>query len=289
MAAYCAQQARDAWNEGAPLAARLARTCRALAGLAVLGTAERLIPGIVDTMGPASDDLRKRSLSWGCPAEDVFVVPAAADCNTFRPGLRDPELRKSLGLHGPTVLYFGSFDAHPELAFFADALRTLFREAPAAQCLVMGGGPGRERLRSFLRGVAPEGAVVMTDGLVPAEDVPRYVASCDITALPFRDTAVNRCKSSVTLVESMASGLVCVSHDVGDVAAMLGDAGVLAPAGDAEAFGNALARLALDGNLRRELGAAARRRACELFSPQATVDPLEAAYRRAIARRAPRS
>ena len=184
------------------------------------------------------------------------------------------------------MLYAGSFDIHPDLVFFAHSLRTLFREAPEAQCLIVGGGPGRERFTKLLGDAARPGAVVMTDGFVPRDDMPRYVASCDLSALPFRDTPVNRSKSSLTLLESMASGLACITHDVGDIGWMIGDAGIVAPAGDPDAFGKALAALANDPARRQELGRQARRRALERFSWEATVDHLEAAYARALAKRA---
>jgi glycosyltransferase involved in cell wall biosynthesis len=286
MAAYCAQQASDAWTSEAALPKRIGKTARALVGWAVLGAAERIIPRISSTVGAASMYLRRKSLDWGCAAEDLFPAPVGVDCERFHSGNRDEELRKTLGLHGPTVLFAGSFDVHPDLVFFARALHVLFQEAPQAQCLIVGGGPGRERLTKLLGDAARAGAIVMTDGLIPLDDMPRYVASCDISALPFRDTSVNRSKSSLTLLESMASALACVTHDVGDIGWMIGDAGIVAPAGDPDAFGKALAALANDPARRQELGQKARRRALERFSWEATVDHLEAAYARALAKRA---
>jgi glycosyltransferase involved in cell wall biosynthesis len=285
MEAYCSQQATDTWRAKGPLVQRVKRTVRALLGTAVLGSAERLVPRTVDTIGAASMDLRKKSLDWGCAPEDLFPARVGVDSTVFNPEMRDEELRRSLGLTGPTVLFAGSFDVHPDLLFFAEALRVLFRSAPEAQCLIVGGGPGRERLRGLLGSDLPPHGVVMTDGLVPFQQMPKYVASCDISALPFRDTPVNRCKSSLTLLESMASGLACVTHDVGDIGWMLGDGGVLAPIGDAEAFGTALASLALDPKKCAELGRKARARAAESFSWAKSVDYLEAAYYRGLTKR----
>lgn len=285
MGAYCSQQASDTWRGVEPMLPRAWKTLRALLGVAVLGGTERLIPRLVETVGAASMDLRRKSLAWGCEPADLFPARVGVDSALFNPERRDPGLRERLGLQGPTVLFAGSFDVHPDLVFFAESLRVLFQQAPEVQCLIVGGGPGRERLRALLGSQSPPGGVVMTDGLVPFHEMPRYVASCDLAALPFRDTPVNRCKSSLTLLESMASALPCVVHDVGDVGWMLGEGGVIAPQGDPQAFGRILAELARDPAQRQQLGAKARARAVERFNWEGSVDHLEAAYYHAIVKK----
>lgn len=286
--AFWTQATRDAWRSGAPLGSRVWRTFRAGVAAVLTGSMERIIPRSVTTLGGASMFLRKKSIAWGSDPADVFPARVGVDSERFGPGKRSAELRAKLGLKGPTVLFAGSFDVHPDLVFFAESLRALFREAPEAQVLVVGGGFGRNRLVELLGKDAPPNAIVMTEGLVPFHEMPAYVASSDIAALPFRDTPVNRCKSSLTLLESMASGLPCVTHDVGDIGWMLGDGGVVAPAGDPAAFGRILADLAKDAGQRARLGARARERAATRFNWAASVDYLEAAYYHAVARRRPR-
>ena len=283
--AFWSQAARDAWRSDAPLGRRLIKTSRAAIAAVVTGSMEWLIPKTVDTLGGASMFLRKKSIQWGADPADVFPARVGVDSERFRPDRRSEDLRARLGLSGPTVLFAGSFDVHPDLVFFAESLRVLFHEAPEAQCLVVGGGFGRSRLADLLGSGLPPRAIVMTDGLVPFHEMPAYVASADIAALPFRDTPVNRCKSSLTLLEAMASGLPCVSHDVGDIGWMLGDGGVIAPHADPRAFGRILAELARDPERRGLLGRQARERAAGRFSWEASVDYLEEAYYAGIAKR----
>jgi glycosyltransferase involved in cell wall biosynthesis len=277
--AFWRQAAADAWR-----ASRVTRSLQCVMAAAVSGALERVIPRAVDTLGGASMFLRHKSIAWGCDPADVFPARVGVDSERFRPERRDEDLRRSLGLRGPTVLFAGSFDVHPDLLFFAQALRVLFREAPEAQCLVVGGGFGRDRLVQELGEVPPQ-AVVMTQGLVPFDEMPRYVASADVAALPFRDTPVNRCKSSLTLLESMASGLAVVTHDVGDMGWMVGEGGLIAPLGDPEAFGQALAGLVREPERRRDLAQKARQRAVERFTWERTVDYLEAAYYHAVGKK----
>jgi glycosyltransferase involved in cell wall biosynthesis len=284
--AFWRQASRDAWTSDAPFGTRVARASRAAVAALVTGSMEWLIPKTVDTLGGASMFLRKKSIEWGADPSDVYPARVGVDGERFRPERRSEELRSRLGLTGPTVLFAGSFDVHPDLVFFAESLKVLFREAPEAQCLVVGGGFGRSRLVALLGADLPPKAVVMTDGLVPFHEMPSYVASADVAALPFRDTPVNRCKSSLTLLESMASGLPCVTHDVGDIGWMLGDGGLVAPPADPQAFGRILAELARDPERRTRLGQNARMRAVERFTWAASVDYLEAAYYRGVARHA---
>lgn len=282
--AFWWQAARDSWHADAGLLPRAGRMVSCMAKAAVSGSAEWAIPKVVDTLGGASMYLRRRSIEWGCDPADVFPARVGVDHERFRPENRDEGLRSALGLRGPTVIFAGSFDVHPDMLFLAEALRVLFALTPEAQCLVVGGGFGRERLLRAL-GNVPAGAVVMTEGLVPFDAMPRYVASADLAALPFRDTPVNRSKSSLTLLESMASGLPVVTHDVGDIGWMAGEGAVIVPPGSPEAFAKALAGLVRDPARRAELGARARRRAVERFGWEHTVDYLEAAYYRAVAKK----
>lgn len=257
-------------------------TAKAAVMASLTGATEYLIPRLVDTVGGATMSLRRKSERWGAAPGAIFPAAVGVDVDTFAPTRRDEALRAQLRLDGPTVLYAGSFDVRPDLDFFVEVLRALFAEAPETRCLVVGGGFGREIFRTAIAGASIADRVRMTEGLVPFAEMPRYVASCDVAALPFRDNDVNRSKSSLTLLECMASGLPCVTHDVGDIGWMMGGGGVVAPLDDAAAFAHRLATLLRDPEARRKLGDEGRRRATTAFPWSRSVDYLEAAYARAI-------
>lgn len=243
---------------------------------------EWAIPKLVDTVGAATMALRAKSERWGAEKGAIFPARVGVDSDVFAPSKRDEALRAKLGLSQPTVLYAGSFDVRPDLDFFIAALRTLVATNPDARCLVLGGGFGREHLVAELTRAGVRDNVVLSDGLIPFADMPRYVASADLAALPFRDNAINRGKSSLTLLECMASGLPVLTHDVGDIGWMLGAGGELAVADDAHDFGIRMARLLARPDERKKLGAAGRARAESTFSWAGTVDYLELAYHYAI-------
>ena len=86
--------------------------------------------------------------------------------------------------------------------------------------------------------------------------------------------------TSVSLLESMSSGICPVVTDVGGNAAVLGpdlEHG-LVPAEDPEALAAAWARAINDQAGRRAGGAAARQRVCAAFSVEAMVDGYERIY-----------
>lgn len=250
---------------------------------ALSGATEWAIPKLVDSVGGATIALRQKSEHWGADKGAIFPARVGVDTETFAPTHRDPLLRAKLGLTGPTVLYSGSFDVRPDLDFFVSALADLARRVPEARCLVLGGGFGRAHFVQLLERAGLRERVVLSDGLVPFSEMPRYVASCDVAALPFRDNAINRGKSSLTLLECMASGLPVVTHDVGDIGWMVGSGGELAKADDPIDFGARLARLLQSSVERKKLADAGRKRAESMFGWSGSVDYLEKAYRYAIA------
>ena len=284
--AFWWQVLRDAWQDEGPWARRVGPVAKAAVATALSVVTEWTIPKVVSTLGGASMTLRKQGAAWGTDPAAIFPARVGVDADEFHPGRRDEALRAKLGLRGPTVIYAGSLDVLPDLEFFVRALRVLVREAPDACCLVVGGGFGRERFLARLgRDETLRGTVVTTPGLVPFGEMPRYLASCEVAALPFRDTNVNRAKSSLTLVECMASALAVVTHDVGDTAFTLGGCGEVASSPDPEAFGRLMAALCRDPERRARLGQQARERAAAHFTWARSVDSLEAAYSMALARR----
>ncbi len=89
------------------------------------------------------------------------------------------------------------------------------------------------------------------------------------------------------IIEAMAHGLPVVSTHTGGIPDVVTtDTGVLVPPGSVDALAEALRRLAADGDLRRAMGRAARRRYEELFAPGSVLPVLIATYQ-GLARRRP--
>ena len=83
-------------------------------------------------------------------------------------------------------------------------------------------------------------------------------------------------------VEAMACGVALLVSDGGSLPEVVGEAGIVVPAGDAEALAKQLLRLLKDAKLRKKLAAAGLERAQKRYSWQRTAERTVDLYRRAI-------
>jgi glycosyltransferase involved in cell wall biosynthesis len=137
--------------------------------------------------------------------------------------------------------------------------------------LVVGGErPWAERIAEEAR----RQEIVLRSGVDPFVEL----AEWDIFVLPSR---MDPCPLAV--LEAMAMGLPVIGTRVGGIPEQLGsDAGVLVEPEDVDGLVDAVLSLAASEQLRSSLGAAARRRAGELFSVERQASSLDRVYRRAL-------
>jgi glycosyltransferase involved in cell wall biosynthesis len=132
----------------------------------------------------------------------------------------------------------------------------------------------REILRKF------EDQVVF-EGRVEPERVQDWLDGVDLCVFP----GLWESFSYVTL-EAAAAGKAIIGTETGAVAEILdgGRAGVIVTPGDVKALAGALRKLMGDSELRRELGAAARRRFEDRFHPDRVMGEILEVYREAALR-----
>lgn len=99
-------------------------------------------------------------------------------------------------------------------------------------------------------------------GRLSPGEVSALLVEADLLVVPAR------CESfGVTHLEAMRHGVAVIGSTIGTTREIVGDAGVLVPAGDADALRAAMAGLASDATARAALGAAGRRRYEERYAP----------------------
>lgn len=142
--------------------------------------------------------------------------------------------------------------------------------------LLAGGGTLLEAARAH---AARSGVADRVHFLGVRADVAELLAASDVFALSSLWEG-----SPVAVMEAMAAGLPVAATAVGGVPELVEHdvTGLLAPAGDTEAFAGALTALACDSRLRREFGNAGRERAGR-FSVAAMVDAYAALFERIAA------
>ena len=164
-------------------------------------------------------------------------------------GVELPPLREPApGNAGPLrLLFVGNFTRRKGL----DTLLAALSQA----------GPGLELHVVSNDPIPAHPAVHVHRGLEPGGAALRErFGQSDAFVLPTRADAV-----PWVVAEAMAAGLPIVASPVGAIPEMVGDAGILVPAGDPAALAGALRQLRDEPQLLRELGALARRRAEERY------------------------
>lgn len=171
------------------------------------------------------------------------------DPASFHPGLRDRQLRASLGYTPGDVapLFFGRLVLEKGLGIFAETIDAIRARGIEVRPLIVGEGPARGWLAERL-----SNATFM--GHLSGAALGRAVASADILINP----SVTEAFGNVNL-EAMASGLAVVSADVPSASALItqGQNGLLVPPGQVPAYAAAVAGLIGDPGRRRALGMAA--------------------------------
>ncbi|MFF9897090.1 glycosyltransferase family 4 protein [Streptomyces longispororuber] len=174
----------------------------------------------------------------------VRLWPRGVDTDRFRPGLRDPRLRRALAPGGELLVgYVGRLapEKHVELLSRVCAL-------DGVRVVVVGDGPSAPALRTALPGARLLGCRT-------GDELARLFASLDVFV--HTGPLETFCQ---TVQEAMASGVPVVAPAVGGPLDLVvpGRTGSLVPPGDADALRDAVWALAADPGLRAAYGAAGR-------------------------------
>jgi glycosyltransferase involved in cell wall biosynthesis len=135
---------------------------------------------------------------------------------------------------------------------------------------IVGEGPERERLERVASAHRLAARVRWAGGL-PPERIARLWPELDVLVLPSRTLATWTEPVAQVLMEAMAHEVAVIGSDSGVIPEVIGDAGVVVPAGDAGALAAALGRLAAAA-VRRPLVQAGRARVMQRFSDDAVAE-----------------
>jgi len=217
----------------------------------------------------AAESLRRR----GVGPDRMTIVPSGVDTGRFGSAVRDESLRSSLGGTEGTFLVgtAAALEREKGLEVLIEAASILCGRDPSVRFVAAGEGRLEGRIRSALR---RRGLDERFNLVGPPADLATLLAAIDLFALPSLEEGL-----SSALIAAAAAGLPCVASDTGGIPEVIGGgAGILFPPGDARALAEAIARLAADGDRRRELGMRARVRAAD-FDIERTVEGTLAVYR----------
>ncbi len=185
-----------------------------------------------------SQPLKEYAIRQGAAPERVHVLPNGVDPRRFHPAVRGGRVRHRYGLGGKIVVGFaGRVRPWHDLPTLLRAFRQLWLGDPRYHLLLVGQMP--EELPARLAVLGLDEAVTLT-GPAPHEQMPEHLAAMDVAVSPHaaqmdRDAFYF---SPLKLYEYLACGVPTVAANLGQSAQLLrdGQAGLLYPAGDAQAL-----------------------------------------------------
>lgn len=207
-------------------------------------------------------------IEHGYDGRGAVVIPNGFDHRQFRPDGPERLIRKRLGhMFGirPSSTLVALVARHHPMKDHQTAIEAAGRARQMGQDVhLLLAGSGTEMLPARLakeceRWLPADRLTLLGD----RRDVAEWLPGCDIVLL---SSAWGEGFPNI-LGEAMASGVPCVSTDVGDSKTIIGDGGMCVPRGDSAAMARALADLsALGHDGRVRIGARGTKRVCAEYS-----------------------
>lgn len=183
--------------------------------------------------------------------------------------------------NGLGMLYAGRVTPRKDILTLLRGFSIVYREFPAAT-LKIAGAPDNpdpvgyfERVKQSVDELGLGDSVHFLGNLSEGELLREYGAATFFVLAAVLETA------PMSIGEAMAAGRVVITTDAGGCRHMVehGVSGMVVPVGDAERLGEAMLTCARSKDLRRSLGAAARRSAEQRFRAEAIAERTIALYR----------
>jgi glycosyltransferase involved in cell wall biosynthesis len=183
-----------------------------------------------------SRPLAEVAAGLGVPRERIAVVENGVDRRLFFPADRSAA-RRELGLPAGAriILYVGRLEREKGVADLLEAFPRVATALPESVLVIVGDGG----LRSRCEEAAARGGRVVCAGPRPLEDVPRWLAACDVLTLPSWNEGTPN-----VLLEALAAGRRVVASRVGGIPDVIRNAelGELVPPRDVPILAATLAR-----------------------------------------------
>ncbi len=213
------------------------------------------------------------------PLERIDVVQGAVDAETFSPA---PE--RGAPSDKQRLLFVGNVAANKGVVTVLESFIRLAPRHPGLSLTIA--GTGDEEILRELRTRADDSGVgtrVQMLGFVEHAELAALYRSAEVLAAPSQYEG----GLGMVYLEAMACGLPVVASAAGGAAEAIvaGETGILLERGDIEETAAAIETLLGDAELRARIGAAARQRVQDRFSPERYSARVLEAYERTVERR----
>jgi glycosyltransferase involved in cell wall biosynthesis len=214
----------------------------------------------------------------------VRIIPPGVDTEKFSvdAGAR-AQIKRSLGWTDdvPVVGFLGRFVSEKGLMWLTHVLDALSCDWRA---LFIGSGPLESELRRWsgrYRGRVEIATAVRHD------DVPRWLNAMDVLCAPSMTTPRWREQFGRMLIEAFACGVPVAASSSGEMPHVVGDAGIVLPEEDVDAWRRALTDLLRNDDERRRLAVRGRARAVSVYDWSSVAAQHAAFFEEILAERVP--
>ena len=202
--------------------------------------------------------------------DKIHVIPHGVELP--KTNISQNEAKRRLGLEGYNVLlFFGFIKPGKGLDHLIKALPKVLEKHPNTKLVVAGGNHPHvnewansylEKIHQLIDELGVRHAIHMTEGFIPEEDIPLYIASADICIMPYDQTEI--ISASGVLHTFASHGKPLIATKVYQTSELThGVNAILVPPKNPEALANAIIKLLSNPNLRKKIAENIKRLATE--------------------------
>ena len=213
----------------------------------------------------------------GVRPDQIVMAYPTVDADRFRPGLPFDDLRASIGLTSGQrlILSVGRLQHRKGFDQVIRTLPGLLGRGLDVHCAIVGIGDDWDYLQGIARDLGVTERLHLLGHVEPV-DLPRWYNACDVFAMPNRDIEGDTEGFGIVYLEANACAKPAIAGRAGGTGSAVEDGinGLRVDGDDVRAVEASIARLLLDAEESRRMGAAARQRIVSGFTPERRVELL---------------
>jgi glycosyltransferase involved in cell wall biosynthesis len=243
--------------------------------------AERLTYRTATVSIATNESYREVALTrGGMGPERAFVARSCPDLEKIRIDPPRPELKNGKPL---MVVYVGVMGPQDGLDLLLESIRYIVQEVGRddVSFVLIGRGTETPALEAWAREKGIDACITFT-GRVPDDEMWAYLSTADFGVAPDPKNPMNDKSTMNKILEYMAFGLPVVLYDLTEGRRSAGDAALYAQPNDPKDFARQMLKLLDSEDLRRSLGARARKRIEESLNWDIEKQQLLKAYKTAL-------
>jgi glycosyltransferase involved in cell wall biosynthesis len=218
-------------------------------------------------VGETATQMWQHKLGKKLQDKSVATIPHGIDTELFQPNaLGGEKVRTRCNWHhdsSPIIGYLGKLTSEKGLLLMMDILDRLASQGTEWRALIVGKGPLLGALQQWAQRY-PSRVCIFDD--VAHAAVPDYLNAMDLLLAPSQ-TRPNWCEQLGRMtIEAMACGVPVIASDSGEIPLVVGDAGIVVPEADLDAWVKAIQKTIDTPTFRAELIAAGIDRVHQKFT-----------------------